>query len=144
MISTCAIGKYAAKAFSPLAVSRPLSAMASSTTATAAFPSDATLQRRFRSANAREVHPQNAFFPVYVHHVSKIALKHLQSKRSDWLLQQGLENGLRIIPNGTFVLSFPSKKGYDAGKIWYVGFTVSLDKEESGSRTFHLKFVGGN
>lgn len=79
-------------------------------------------QRRFRSASPDEIQKQQrrGFFPVYVHHVSKIALEHLQRNRSDWVQSQGLESGLHINPNGTFVLSFPAKKGYDAGRIWCV------------------------
>ena len=79
-------------------------------------------QRRFRSARSHGVQKQDRqrFFPVYVHHVSKIVLEHLQLNRSDWVNSQGLNTRLHINPNGTFVLSFPAKKGYDTGRIWCV------------------------
>lgn len=78
-----------------------------------------TDQRRFKSVNANE-HPQRQrISPVYVHHVSKIVLEHLQDKRVDWVEGKGLNGGLHINPNGTFILRFPSTTaGYDAGKIW--------------------------
>jgi len=78
--------------------------------------------RRFTSqdaSNREEANPKN-FLPVYVHHVSKIALDHMQRHRSGWLMEQGLDKGLHINPNGTFILSFPARKGFDAGRIWYV------------------------
>lgn len=69
-----------------------------------------------KSINEENV-PKN-FFPVYVHHVSRVALEHLQDKRSGWLHSNGLDDGLHINPNGTFCLSFPSKIGSDSGRIW--------------------------
>jgi hypothetical protein len=69
--------------------------------------------------NARDEENQlKGFYPVYVHHVSKIALEHLQENRSDWLTEKGLDRGLHINPNGTFIMSFPAKKGFDSGRIW--------------------------
>ena len=56
--------------------------------------------------------------PVYVHHVSKIVLEHLQKSHSDWLVERGLDRGLHLAANGTFVLHFPSRPGFDAGRIW--------------------------
>jgi hypothetical protein len=80
-------------------------------------------QQRFKSANAadelKSQHKSN-FFPVYVHHVSKITLQHLTANQSDWLVETGLDRGLKLNPNGTFVLNFPARKGFDAGRIWYV------------------------
>lgn len=75
-----------------------------------------------RKLNARdeEKNPKG-FSPVYVHHVSKIALEHMQEKRADWLVEQGLDRGLHINPNGTFMMSFPARKGFDSGRLWYVG-----------------------
>jgi len=59
------------------------------------------------------------FHPVYVHHVSKTVLTHLQNSHTEWLTKNGLDRGLRLNTNGTFVLQFPTKrKGYDAGRIW--------------------------
>jgi hypothetical protein len=76
-------------------------------------------KRGFRSEGARAEEKQTKdFFPVYVHHVSKVTLEYLQNGKSDWLIEKGLDRGLQINSNGTFVLNFPSKKGFDAGKIW--------------------------
>jgi len=58
--------------------------------------------------------------PVYVHQISKTVLQHLQTDRHDWLQRTGLDRGLRLNANGTFVLQFPSPKGHDAGRIWCV------------------------
>jgi hypothetical protein len=55
---------------------------------------------------------------VYVHHVSKTVLQHLQQSHAEWLSETGLDQGLRLKSNGTFVLEFPSKRGRHAGRIW--------------------------
>jgi hypothetical protein len=66
---------------------------------------------------------------VYVHHVTKVVLKHLQQHQSSWLIQHGLDRGLQIQPNGTAVLHFPptsstktttstSSSSIDNGRIW--------------------------
>ena len=55
---------------------------------------------------------------VYVHHVTKVVLQHLQESKADWLVQQGLDRGLRLNSNGTAVLQFPRKNGFDKGRIW--------------------------
>jgi hypothetical protein len=83
-------------------------------------------QQHVKSANAADEsqsqsqHRSN-FVPVYVHHVSKIALQHLTANQSDWLVEKGLDRGLKLHPIGTFVLNFPARKGFDAGRIWCVG-----------------------
>jgi hypothetical protein len=81
----------------------------------------ASSEQRFRSTNVSARDDENypkGFYPVYVHHVSKIALEHLQTSRSDWVVEKGLYRGLHINPNGTFSMSFPARKGFDAGRIW--------------------------
>jgi hypothetical protein len=88
-----------------------------STTANQQFP----FQRSISSSTqpvTEDNHPR--FYPAYVHHVSKTVLEHLQGARSDWLTEQGLDRGLRLNSNGTFVLQFPAKRGFDSGRIWYV------------------------
>jgi hypothetical protein len=76
-------------------------------------------QLRFQSGDvAAEDGQPKGFFPVYVHHVSKVALQHLQESRSQWLLETGLDRGLHVNSNGTFVINFPARKGFDAGRIW--------------------------
>ena len=80
-------------------------------------------QRCYRSADVSsnsvdESNQAKNFFPVYVHHVSKIVLEHLQESRADWLIERGLDRGLYINPNGTFAMHFPARKGFDSGRIW--------------------------
>lgn len=76
--------------------------------------------RMFSSDEARRDEDKQTknFHPVYVHHISKLTLEYLQNQKYDWLLEKGLDRGLRINQNGTFVLSFPAQKGLDTGKIW--------------------------
>lgn len=62
--------------------------------------------------------PSSYLHPVYVHIVSKTVLQHLQDRRSDWLIANGLDRGLHVNANGTFVLKFPSRPGVDSGRIW--------------------------
>ena len=63
--------------------------------------------------------PSDVIRGVYVHHVTKVVLQHLQENKADWLVEQGLDRGLRLNGNGTAVLHFPSKKkGFDSGRIW--------------------------
>lgn len=58
-------------------------------------------------------------YPVYVHHLSKICLQHLQDNRSEWLEQSGLSRGLQLNKDGTFTLHFPrTHKQADSGRIW--------------------------
>jgi hypothetical protein len=72
-----------------------------------------------RVATYREDESDVLLSPVYVHHVSKTVLQYLQEFRADWLTEQGLDRGLCLNSNGTFVLQFPSRRGFDAGQIWY-------------------------
>jgi hypothetical protein len=91
-------------------------------------------QQRFKNANVTDESSQSQhefnFFPIYVHPVSKIALQHLTANQSDWLVEKGLDRGLRFNPNGTFVLNFPAPKGSDAGRIWYVETQLQLNSTE--------------
>eukprot|EP00980_Cylindrotheca_fusiformis_P004113 scaffold894_cov153-Cylindrotheca_fusiformis.AAC.9 len=99
------------------------------TTSISRIPTTLTKQKRalssqlFRSTSSSQTRDDesfpNGFYPVYVHHVSKTALEHLQRKQATWLIKQGLDRGLHINPNGTFSLTFPSRQGFDAGRIWY-------------------------
>ncbi|CAJ1949510.1 unnamed protein product [Cylindrotheca closterium] len=83
-----------------------------------------TAKPRFRSTISSQVAPSEdenytkGFYPVYVHHVSKVALERLQKDHSSWIESKGLDSGLHINPNGTFTLSFPAKEGFDSGRIW--------------------------
>lgn len=53
----------------------------------------------------------------YVHPLSQLVLEHLQTTRGDWIRQKGLDRGLSLQRDGTFVLKFPSE---DQSRIWYV------------------------
>ena len=70
------------------------------------------------SQNAAET-DNPRFYPVYVHHLSKVCLEHMQNTRADWLEQEGLSRGLSINSDGTFVLNFPrTNDNVDNGRIW--------------------------
>ena len=66
---------------------------------------------------------------------------YLQNERFEWVEQQGLDSGLRLNPDGTFVLHFPSgtdETTIDNGRIWYVvwviaGIVMETMKESIGS-----------
>lgn len=73
--------------------------------------------RAFSDSSSPQVE-DDRIFPVYMHHVSTVVLQHLQDSRADWLVAQGLHQGLQVKSNGTFCLTFPAPKGRDAGKIW--------------------------
>jgi hypothetical protein len=75
-------------------------------------------QRLFKSDAAAKGAERPGFYPVYVHHISKIALEHLQGVQADWVVEQGLDSGLTINSNGTFLLTFPTVQGRETGRIW--------------------------
>jgi hypothetical protein len=92
---------------------------------------------------------------VYVHHISQTILRHLQDERHDWLVAHGLDRGLRLNANGTFVLQFPAPPPpppppptsnsrttttttnhflgsiADGGRIWYVPVLYHADDSSS-------------
>ena len=90
------------------------------------------------SSQQQQEQPSEVFL-VYTHHVSKIVLQHLQDVRAGWLVEQGLDRGLQIKSNGTFLLHFPpstttttggaggpgDEPSRDGGKIWYVYLFVN-------------------
>lgn len=59
---------------------------------------------------------------AYVHPLSQIVLEHLQCSRSSFLIETGLDTGLTINQDGTFVLRFPKTKDIeeneDDSRIW--------------------------
>eukprot|EP00579_Thalassiosira_antarctica_P012045 CAMPEP_0201923040 /NCGR_PEP_ID=MMETSP0903-20130614/10903_1 /ASSEMBLY_ACC=CAM_ASM_000552 /TAXON_ID=420261 /ORGANISM="Thalassiosira antarctica, Strain CCMP982" /LENGTH=228 /DNA_ID=CAMNT_0048460285 /DNA_START=139 /DNA_END=825 /DNA_ORIENTATION=- len=57
---------------------------------------------------------------AYVHPLSQIVLEHLQSRHSNWVAGMGLDTGLKLNEDGTFVLRFPSADG---------GNVIAEDKE---------------
>lgn len=44
----------------------------------------------------------------YIHPLSQIVLEHLQTHHSSWIEHVGLDKGLNLNKDGTFVLRFPS------------------------------------
>ena len=51
----------------------------------------------------------------YTHPLSQIVLEHLQSNHSAWIEQSGLNTGLTVNQDGTFVLRFPNPNGETVG-----------------------------
>jgi hypothetical protein len=114
---------YDSRGISSTSTSLPASTIKSTTTTATTTDSDisATIDEQPEQQQPpSQQQPSFQFTATYVHRVSKTVLEHLQDSRSDWLQDQGLHRGLRINANGTFVLHFPAKRGYDAGRIWYV------------------------
>ena len=98
----------------PVALRHPLlvgTTSSFSTTGGSSSPSSSTLT----AATDEQPDPVHT---VYVHHVTKVVSQHLQEAKADWLVQQGLDRGLRLNANGTAVLQFPSRNGFDSGRIW--------------------------
>jgi len=61
----------------------------------------------------------------YIHPLSQIVLEHLQSSHSNWVQRVGLDTGLKLNKDGTFILHFPSS-GDDGG-----GGDIDTDDEAS-------------
>ena len=53
-----------------------------------------------------------------IHPLSQIVLEHLQSSHSKWIQRMGLEQGLDVKQDGTFVLRFANREGETAESIW--------------------------
>jgi len=53
----------------------------------------------------------------YVHPLSQLVLEYLQTERSDWILENGLDQGLQVEKDGTFLIKFPSYEK-DNSRIW--------------------------
>ena len=49
----------------------------------------------------------------YIHPLSQIVLEHMQSQHSRWVEQSGLNTGLRVNKDGTFLLRFPRSNNDD-------------------------------
>mmetsp|Transcript_29348 Transcript_29348/g.60113 ORF Transcript_29348/g.60113 Transcript_29348/m.60113 type:complete len:277 (-) Transcript_29348:34-864(-) len=52
----------------------------------------------------------------YIHPLSQIVLEHLQSRHASWVQKMGLEEGLKLNENGTFVLRFPGDDNDEEGE----------------------------
>mmetsp|Transcript_14683 Transcript_14683/g.24885 ORF Transcript_14683/g.24885 Transcript_14683/m.24885 type:complete len:144 (-) Transcript_14683:41-472(-) len=68
-----------------------------------------SLSRRFIGSEPEKVE--------YVHPLSQLVLEYLQTSRSDWIQKKGLDRGLNLQRDGTFVLKFPSYDK-DEARIW--------------------------
>eukprot|EP00545_Synedropsis_sp_CCMP1620_P012836 CAMPEP_0119013684 /NCGR_PEP_ID=MMETSP1176-20130426/8747_1 /TAXON_ID=265551 /ORGANISM="Synedropsis recta cf, Strain CCMP1620" /LENGTH=161 /DNA_ID=CAMNT_0006966793 /DNA_START=18 /DNA_END=503 /DNA_ORIENTATION=- len=53
----------------------------------------------------------------YVHPLSQLVLEYLQTDRSDWIVSHGLDKGLTVHRDGTFLIKFPSYDK-DMARIW--------------------------
>ena len=53
----------------------------------------------------------------YVHPLSQLVLEHLQTSRSEWVQRTGLDTGLVLQRDGTFLLKFPTYE-VDQARIW--------------------------
>jgi hypothetical protein len=69
----------------------------------------------------------------YIHPLSQIVLEHLQSSHSEWIRRMGLDKGLELKKDGTFVLRFGNngdsgesgqQEEEEVDSIWYVRFAV--------------------
>ena len=61
----------------------------------------------------------------YIHPLSQIVLEHLQNHHSEWVQSRGLDKGLELKKDGTFILRFPQVDKADddsvdtsKGSIW--------------------------
>mmetsp|Transcript_10032 Transcript_10032/g.14948 ORF Transcript_10032/g.14948 Transcript_10032/m.14948 type:complete len:186 (-) Transcript_10032:1885-2442(-) len=61
----------------------------------------------------------------YIHPLSQIVLEHLQNHHSEWVQSRGLDKGLELKKDGTFILRFPQTTKADddsadatKGSIW--------------------------
>lgn len=57
-----------------------------------------------------------SFTQEYVHPLSQIVLEHLQNQHSEWVQLMGLNKGLELRKDGTFILRFPSTTTASATK----------------------------
>ena len=80
-----------------------------------AFRVSAAVQRTSgRFLSTTNITPQKT---EYVHPLSQLVLEHLQTSRSDWIQRTGLDKGLVLQKDGTFLLKFPSYET-DQSRIW--------------------------
>mmetsp|Transcript_21731 Transcript_21731/g.31096 ORF Transcript_21731/g.31096 Transcript_21731/m.31096 type:complete len:189 (-) Transcript_21731:200-766(-) len=70
--------------------------------------------------------PSSSFTKTeYIHPLSQIVLEHLQNHHSEWVQNKGLDQGLELKKDGTFILRFPQAANTDddsvnssRGSIW--------------------------
>ena len=55
----------------------------------------------------------------YVHPLSQLVLDYLQKEKSNWIATHGLNQGVEVGADGTFLIKFPSHDK-DNARIWYV------------------------
>uniref|UniRef100_A0A7R9W0W0 Uncharacterized protein n=1 Tax=Pseudictyota dubia TaxID=2749911 RepID=A0A7R9W0W0_9STRA len=71
---------------------------------------------------------------AYVHPLSQIVLAHLQTSRSDFLMEYGLDSRLTLNPDGTFVLRFPPRSSGGSGDGDTEGYGAEEKGREDGGR----------
>lgn len=71
----------------------------------------------FRATAARHFSTARPAKTEYVHPLSQLVLEHLQNSRSDWVIGNGLDAGLKVFRDGTFLIRFPTYY-QDNSRIW--------------------------
>jgi hypothetical protein len=71
----------------------------------------------FRRYVVRTLTTTNTGKSQYIHPLSKLVLEYFQTDQSNFLSKHGLDKGLHIENDGTFILKFPSYHE-DKGRIW--------------------------
>lgn len=73
------------------------------------------LEQLLRNESNLCIRPRNYFSTFtkseYIHPLSQIVLEYLQSSHSNWVQHMGLDTGLKLNKDGTFVLRFPRSDG---------------------------------
>ena len=90
----------------------------SSSYSTASYRHTADIIYRNNSPQRRTISDitNSEYKSEYIHPLSQIVLEHLQSTHSDWVQRMGLDKGLQVKKDGTFVLRFDDGKMMVEGK----------------------------
>jgi hypothetical protein len=86
----------------------------SSSRSSAAASLSARRNQAFITTRQFVAHPEKV---EYVHPLSQLVLEYLQNDRSDWIVSHGLDRGLTVHRDGTFLIKFPSYEK-DMSRIW--------------------------
>lgn len=71
-----------------------------------------------RSSEATIQEEDGLIQSVYVHPLSQIVLRHLQTSSHEWILSRKLDRNLVVHRDGTFVLTQPSGEASSSLRIW--------------------------
>lgn len=74
---------------------------------------------------------------AYIHPLSQIVLEHLQSRHGPWITDMGLDTGLQLKEDGTFVLRFPSAGGGSVADEDAVGDIEAEGRDAEETMTDH-------